>query len=100
MVVTKAISKPKVYEQSVIRTMFFEKLRENQPTIKFDGQEYPVSNPSNVDIWNCRQHLAQEIWPKFDVNDIDDLCQATNFKVYKTEVQKVLKKWDNFYNKH
>jgi len=72
MIITKSSGKTKFLEQKVMRTMFFEKLKENQLTIKFDGIEYPLSAASNADIWNCRQHLAVEIWPKFDINDIEE----------------------------
>jgi hypothetical protein len=94
------VPKTKVLEQEYIRTMFFEKLKENQLTVTFDGEEYSVSQAANVDIWSCRQHLAQEIWPKFDINDIEEQCTASNFKTFKADVFKVLRKWEGMYSKH
>lgn len=45
------------YEQSVLRTMFFERAE----IIKIDGKDYPISNASNIDHFNCKQHLCG-IW--------------------------------------
>ena len=80
-----------------MRTMFFTRLRDNVSFIKFDGKEYEVSAGANLDHTNCRQFITVELWPKFCMEDIDDLITVNTFKAYRTDIVKKLKDWDKRY---
>ena len=82
-----------------MRTMFFERLGDNQAFVTFNGVQYPVSAGANLDHWNCRLYLTATIWPKLDREQLEDL-NAITYKVYKADVVKILKEWDKRYMKH
>lgn len=46
------------YEQSILRSMFFEKKDE----IKICGTTYPISNACQVDSYNCKMHLITSLF--------------------------------------
>jgi hypothetical protein len=83
------------YEQSVLRTMFFERAE----IIKIDGKDYPISNASNIDHFNCKQHLCG-IWQvQFDPSKIESL-NPDDYVPWRKESVKMLKEWDKMYVKH
>jgi hypothetical protein len=83
------------YEQSVLRTMFFERAE----IIKIDGKDYPISNASNIDHFNCKQHLCG-IWQvQFDPSKIESL-NPDDYVAWRKESVKMLKEWDKMYVKH
>lgn len=98
--IAKVPGKAKCYEQIIVRTMFYERLRENQLEITFDGIKYPVSSAANLDHWNCRMFMTTEMWPKIDRNEMDDLISATTYQNYKKDFVKCVKEWDKKYEKH
>lgn len=92
--------KAKSYDQVVVRTMFYERLRENQLELTFDGIKYFVSASSNLDHWNCRMFMTTEMWPKIEAGDMPDLIAAHNYAAYKKDFVKMMKDWDKKYEKH
>lgn len=87
--------KAKAYEQRVMRTMFFERCE----SIKIDGKLYEVSNASNVDHFNCKQHMCQ-IWQlQFDPSNVEGLA-VDSYIAWRKDAVKVLKEWDKMYINH
>lgn len=75
--------------------MFFERAE----VIKIDGREYPISNASNIDHFNCKQHLCG-IWQvHFDHGNVEGIS-ADTYVAWKKEAIKLLKEWDKMYVKH
>jgi len=42
----------------------------------------------------------QEMYPKIERNDMEDLIQASNYQNYKKDFAKMMKEWDKRYEKH
>jgi hypothetical protein len=59
--------------------MFYERLKDNALEIVFDGVKYPVTSASNLDHWNCRSFLMQEMYPKIERNEMDDMISAQTY---------------------
>jgi hypothetical protein len=75
--------------------MFFERAE----NIKIDGKEYPISNASNIDHFNCKSHLVG-IWQiQFDPSKIEGL-NPDDYIAWRKESVKMLKEWDKMYVKH
>jgi len=65
--------KAKSYEQSVIRTMFFERAE----IIKIDGKPYEISNNANIDHFNCKLFLCNMWQVQFERSNIEGLDANT-----------------------
>jgi hypothetical protein len=75
--------------------MFFERAE----IIKIDGNSYPISNASNIDHFNCKQHLCS-IWQvHFEASKIEGL-NPDDYIAWRKEAVKLLKEWDKMYVKH
>ena len=87
--------KAKSYEQQYIRTMFLEKCEK----ITIDGKTYEISNPTQVEIWNCKGKLC-EIFQRFDDGTMEMQCNPETYISWKKDLVKELKEFDGMYVKH
>jgi len=81
------------YEQQYVRTMFFAKTDK----ISIDGTLYEITNPCQVDCWNCKGNLYEQYTFLVDRYDERD---AETYTSWKKEYVKLLKEWDKLYVKH
>ncbi len=63
-----------------------------------DGVSYDISNPTQVELWNCKQAIYEI------VNEIDlgrmDMLEQTNYLSWRKELVSKLKDYDKLYLKH
>ena len=75
--------------------MFFNRAE----IIKIDGKEYPISNSSNIDHFNCKSHLITFWILHWETSKIEEL-NPDNYVAWRKESVKLLKEWDKMYVKH
>jgi hypothetical protein len=89
--------KAKAYEQTFVRTMFWEK--KDPPKKIIDGKEYEFSTAANIDCFNCKEKLV-EITNFCGEFKMDNELTPDSYNGYKKELIKHCKDWDKMYLKH
>ena len=75
--------------------MFFEK----KEYVLIDGKKYEISNPVQVDIYNCKSALIDVVnYLAPDMMNQDRTHET--YLTWKKELIKLLKEWDKVYVKH
>jgi len=87
--------KAKSYEQTYVRTMFFEKCS----VFQIDGKTYNISMASEVQLWNCKSRIV-EIYNYFDPDTMDRELDMEKYQSWRKELIKLLKEWDKIYMTH
>ena len=88
--------KGKLYEQAMIRTMFWK--RTGDETFTQNGVKYIISNAANQDTYACRG-LIYEIWQLLSADRIEEL-NFDNYLQWRKELVAKLKDWEKKYHKH
>lgn len=73
--------------------MFFAKVEK----IQIDGTTYEITNPCQVDMWNCKANLYEMYNFLHDTYDDRD---SDTYLTWKKDLVKILKEWDKLYVKH
>ena len=82
------------YEQTIFRTMFFQRKEE----LDIDGKRYFVSNAALFDHFKCKE-LIIGIWTHIN-RDSTGALDVTNYTSWKKELSSKLKEFDKYYIKH
>lgn len=83
MVVIKVPRKAKQYEQKFVRTMYFERLEDENTVI--DGVAYKVSTEATNNNFNCRSALF-EIYNLFDDSTFDMRVNPEDYQGWKKDL--------------
>ena len=75
--------------------MYFEK----KEFVIIDGIKYEISNPVQVDMFNCKSAIV-EVYNFLLPDSVEMNRTFENYTTWKKDLVKILKEWDKVYVKH